>query len=116
MLRAVKQGVPYVAIVTDLNHHQGAVAATFDMLHEEDKAYQPFTSFTMNASKIGIFDERGLPALYLKKDGTFAELTSAVLNDENARENYVKNEKGNFVQMKNWKAALDTITGKMPAK
>jgi len=106
VLRAARQGVPYIAVVTDLNHHKGPIAASLDLLYASDDREElckiPETqhrpTFKINNSKVRLFDIRDLPALSLLKDGRICE---GPCNEEEM--------KLCLHPLKNYKAALERL-------
>lgn len=59
-LYAARCGVPAVAIVTDMNHHDGPVATTFDVL-TLDGFYGKKMAFRVDGATVVMFDVRDLP-------------------------------------------------------
>lgn len=47
---AARMNIPYIGMITDTNHHQGAMAATFDFIEH--------TPMVMNGSKVCVWDSR----------------------------------------------------------
>jgi CheY-like chemotaxis protein len=99
---AAKIGVPLIGMVTDMNHHAGPVAGTFDMLYAiDDNAVgigegHKRPVFRINNSKLVMFDERDLEDLYLNKDGS---VTSEYKYQTGQKE------------IKNWQAAYKMLKG-----
>ncbi len=61
-LIALKEEIPFIGIVTDMNHHQHPLAYTFDFLKKPVRTEK---------STLMFFDERDLNSLYLLKNGKF---------------------------------------------
>lgn len=69
VLAAAQKKIPYVAVVTDMNHHQNPIAATFDMIGSDkvirdadtdELTYYSRRSFKIDDSKVLFFDIRDL--------------------------------------------------------
>ena len=89
VLYAARQNVPLIAVLTDMNHHSGPVAGTFDLFYTD---HRKRPSFRINDSKVMMFDERDLEQLYMRSNGT---LTSKY--------------KYGLETVKNWVAALKEL-------
>ena len=89
-LMAVKEGIPYVAIVSAGNHHEDPMAYTIDFFQDERR--HPHI-FVCGSSKLAIIDSYNLePTMYLKDCGT--ELA----------------EHGEYAKLvKNYKAVMDLL-------
>jgi hypothetical protein len=103
-LCAAKLGVPLIGMVTDMNHHAGPIAGTFDLLYAlsdqeavgNSKGGWARPVFRINNSKLVMFDERDLETLYLNMNNT--------LTSEYQRES-------GQIRVKNWIAAYESLKG-----
>ncbi len=91
-ITAANKGIPYIAVVTDMNHHQHPMAYAFDFLKKPNR-YQP-SRMKINDATVMFFSTDDIKSLYRQEDGTLAR-------------NYVKNQ-----SVKNWKAVLSKIMEK----
>lgn len=116
-LYAAKIGVPKIAIVTDMNHHHNALAKTFDYLKLYGDRFTPFC-FRLSQSDMLLFDVRDLPVLYLHKEGYVVKANEYVEPPEELKSSLVtRTEYDDLhhtnrdwpVEVKNWKAALDSL-------
>lgn len=133
-LIAAKQGVPYVAVVTDMNHHEHPLAYTFDFLKTKR---QQVDKLGIENTECMFFDERDVGYVRKLVDGRFtrdeycmpfdrvefpeeietAYIKEAVPDNSNYPEGfgYVRKpetflqEKGKQVRGKNWKLALERL-------
>jgi len=72
---AAQKGIQYAAIITSTNHHQGPIAASFDLLYgvppmpkevgpNQMIPFEPTrVPYKMNNTKVMMFDNRDLPSL-----------------------------------------------------
>ena len=109
---AAREGIPNIAVVTDMNHHQHPLAYTMDFLKASGKTGPIAYRFKLNDSQVMFFDIRKLPRIYQLKDRTFTEERAYELSKEQREERFVLDDKGDPVEAKNWKAALDSLLGK----
>ena len=107
-LYAAKQGIPLIGILTDMNHHAGPIAATFDLFRNRDSEHGR-EEFTINDSKVALFDNRDFPEMYLMKDGSLTEQASWRLSDGESA--LYQREAGAEVTVKNWKGVLGALRG-----
>ena len=91
-LMACQKGVPYVAIVSDANHHSGPIAYSMDFFAKE--YINRKTIQQVGNSRLAIFNGRIKNWTYLNKDGRVA-------TKENAEEG--------AILVKNWAEALDYV-------
>lgn len=69
-LIASRLQVPKIAILTDMNHHSGPIAATFDFIFERyGNTFDRRPIFTLNKTDFMMFDSRDIPRAYLLKNG-----------------------------------------------
>ncbi len=90
-LAAIQCKTPYVGMVTNQNHHSGAVAATWDFLHE--------SPIQMNESIAGFWDERGVHQYFKREKGVL------VATDEYVRDG---------IKTKPWPKVVDILTKTKP--
>ena len=107
VLFAAKEKVPYVGLLTNMNHHDTPISATFDLFYDRSNEHQR-QEFVINGSKCIMFDERDLSSAYLMKDGSFSEQSPYNLSDEKA-DSYVREGDYGFQRVKNWKAVLEAL-------
>jgi len=114
VLYAVKQGVPYVALVTDTGHHDGPIAATFDALMDFGESSACGKKlFKINESKVAFFEKGDFEGgVFLKKDGSATrESPYDIDRTDERRHDYVKKGEHGFKRLKNWKAATEAVMG-----
>ncbi len=129
---SLKEEIPFIGIVTDMNHHQNPLAYTFDFLKKPVRTEK---------STLMFFDERDLNSLFLLKKGGFCrynEDTCAYpLNEiaypedfdtdyirceikdnpcypdgfgyQRKKETFALDDKGDKIFVKNWRAALEKL-------
>ncbi len=142
-LIASRLQVPRMAILTDMNHHSGPIAATFDFMYDHRRT-RP--SFTINETQFMIFDDRDITRAFLLKNGKVSrESTSGFIPlsevefPEDIHTDYVRKimennsaypegygfmrEKESYCsftgdvdesKVKNWKGALDILLNGYP--
>ncbi len=95
-LYASKKRIPLIAIYTDMDHHSGSIAATFDLFRNEESPVDR-DCFKINESTVYMFDIRDWvtrPGSFLFPDGSIKKETW-----------------GKGKQIKNWLNVLDAIRG-----
>ncbi len=115
---AARLGVPYIGVVTDLDHHKHPLAYAFDFLKDTDREREIYGAdhrFTVDASRVMYFDIRDLEDVYaFEHEGRVEHHLSW-----NGAEEAIKSRKGISLlnafekreawRVKNWKAALEKL-------
>ncbi len=94
---------PYVAVVTDLDHHQGGLAASFGLFKTERKPDE----LRISGCRVKLFDIRDLPTVYKLSNGKLTQ------DEKEAGADFGTHGSENFpVPVKNWSAALHELVQK----
>ncbi len=115
---AARLGVPYIGVVTDMDHHKHPLAYAFDFFKDSDperRIYGASHRFTVDTSRVMYFDIRDLEdACAFEHEGE----VETHLSWEGAKE-AVKTRKGISLlealdavtawKVKNWKGALEAL-------
>ncbi len=120
---AARLGVPYIGVVTDMDHHKHPLAYAFDFFSDpERRIYGANHRFTVDASRVMYFDVRDLEDVYAFEHEGEVEHH---LSWEGAKE-AVKSKKGISLldaldevkawKVKNWKGALEALVRNEPVK
>jgi CheY-like chemotaxis protein len=97
-LIAAQKGIPYVAIVSDMNHHKHPMAYTLDFLNKR---------MQIDGTRFQTFGESSLSRAYPMTDGTIS-LECPYELPQDQRQGYVTVGSG-FKSVKNWKGVLERI-------
>ncbi len=122
---AARLGVPYIGVVTDMDHHKHPLAYAFDFLKDvdyEQEIYGAVHQFSVDRSRVMYFDIRDLEDVYAFEHEGEVEHH---LSWEGAKE-AVKTRKGISLlealdavtawNVKNWKGALEELVRNEPVK
>ncbi len=116
MLAAARQKVPYIAILTDCNHHEGPIASTFDMLYGSEGVEPMRHPFKVDESKVMFFDVRDVNPSFITPAGKFREGDSPTIEWESTKEEVEhynslsrEEQEKQYPPCKNWKHALERI-------
>lgn len=104
-LIAAKQGVPYIGIVTDTDHHNSPIGYTFDFLKDQRGELE---KMKIGNSILMTFDTRDVPPIYNLKDGTLTTVSPFKASEEE-KQNYIQLSEFGYQTSKNWKAALEKL-------
>lgn len=115
---AARLGIPYIGVVTDMNHHQHPLAYAFDFFKDVDferKIYGAVHPFTVDASRMMYFDIRNLKQVYAFEHDGKVEFHQSGEGVNEA----IKSKKGISLldalrevkawRVKNWKGALEKL-------
>ena len=117
---AAAHHIPYIAVVSDLDHHQDPMSSAMDLFKTRDGLPRRIPT---NGSLVMFFDIRDLPDIYSLQDGTTTDICPYHLEEEK-RDQYFAfsvlelhpelegtpaQDKMFYRQAKNWKAALEML-------